>query len=182
MPPCPTRPSCHGRCSARFWPRLVSVVPPIVAPCCGDHRGAFAFAIGLTGGEELPVSARVAGVKVGGWRWQAGPDVSDSAFKWKIFYFHNWMNSIYFCYFCVDLFKAPKIIKIFVWHLCDVYYLTKIWNVIFQYFLNVMKIAQFINKWISMIFLGWFNCPKIMKFVLPLNYHVINIYKKFEVN
>ena len=52
----------------------------------------------------------------------------------------------------------------------------------FQYFLNVMKIAQLINKWISMIFLGLFNYPKIMKIVLPLSYHVINIYKNFEVN
>ena len=72
--------------------------------------------------------------------------------------------------------------KIFVWPLYDVYYLGKIWNVVFQYFLNVIKIAQLINKWISMIFLGLFNCPKIMKFVLPLTYHVMNIYKNFELN
>ena len=65
--------------------------------------------------------------------------------------------------------------KFFVWPLCDVYYLIKIWNIVFQYFLDVMKIAQLINKWISMIFLGLINYPKIMKFVLPLTYHVMNL-------
>ena len=72
--------------------------------------------------------------------------------------------------------------KIFVWTLCDVYYLGKIWNVVFQYFLNVIKIAQLINKWVSRIFLGLFMYPKIMKIVLPLSYHVMNIYKNFELN
>ena len=33
-----------------------------------------------------------------------------------------------------------------------------------------------------MIFLGLFMYPKIMKIVLPLSYHVMNIYKFFEVN
>ena len=64
------------------------------------------------------------------------------------------MNSIYFCYFCVDLIRAPKIMKIFVWPLYDVNYLGKILDVDFQYILNVIKIAQLINKWVSMIFLG----------------------------
>ena len=69
--------------------------------------------------------------------------------------------------------------KIFVWLLCDVYYLGKIWNVDFQYFLNVIKIAQLINKWVSSIFLGLFMYPKIMKIVLSLSNHVMNIYKNF---
>ena len=69
--------------------------------------------------------------------------------------------------------------KIFVWTLCDEYYLRKIWNVVFQYFLDVIKIAQLINKWVFMIFLGLFMYPKIMKIVLSLSYHVMNIYKKF---
>ena len=68
--------------------------------------------------------------------------------------------------------------KIFVWLLCDVYYLGKIWNVDFQYFLTVIKIAQLINKWVSMIFLGFIIYQKIMKIVFPLSYHVRNIYKK----
>ena len=72
--------------------------------------------------------------------------------------------------------------KIFVWPLCDEYYLGKIWNIDLQYFLNVMKIAQLINKWVSMIFLVLINYPKIMKIVLPLSYHVMNIYKNFELN
>ena len=72
--------------------------------------------------------------------------------------------------------------KIFVWPLCDVYYLGKIWNVVFEYFLNVIKIAQLINKWVSMIFLGLINYPKIMKIVLPLSYHVMHLYKNFEFN
>ena len=72
--------------------------------------------------------------------------------------------------------------KIFVWPFCDEYYLGKIWNVVFQYFLDVIKIAQLINKWVSMIFLGLFICPKIMKIVFPLSYHVMNIYKNLELN
>ena len=99
-------------------------------------------------------------------------------FKMEFFYFQKWMNSIYFCYFWVDLFRAPKILKIFVWLLCDVYYLGKIWNVDFQYFLNMIKIAQLINKWVSRIFLGLFMYPKIMKIVLPLSYHVMSLHKK----
>jgi len=72
--------------------------------------------------------------------------------------------------------------KIFVWLLCDVYYVTKIWNIDFKYFWGMIKIAQLINKWLSMIFLGLINYPKIMKIVLPLSYHVMNIYKNFEPN
>ena len=52
----------------------------------------------------------------------------------------------------------------------------------FSEFLNVMKIAQLINKWVSMIFLGLINYPKIMKFILSLTYHVMNLYKNFELN
>jgi len=33
----------------------------------------------------------------------------------------------------------------------------------FSVFLNVIKIAQLIKKWVSMIFLGLINYPKIMK-------------------
>ena len=68
--------------------------------------------------------------------------------------------------------------KIFVWPLCDVSYLGKILNVDFQYILNVIKIAQLINKWVSLIFLGLNNYQKILKIVLPLSYHVMNLYKK----
>ena len=83
-------------------------------------------------------------------RW--GHLVSDHGFQNEFFLFQRWMNSVCFCYFCVDLFRAPKIMKIFVWSLYGVYYLGKIWNVVFQQFLNVIKIAQLINKWVSMIF------------------------------
>ena len=43
-----------------------------------------------------------------------GQVVSDREFKMEFFYFQKWMNSMSFCYFCVDLFRAPKIMKIFV--------------------------------------------------------------------
>ena len=43
-----------------------------------------------------------------------GRVVSDREFKMEFFYFQKWMNSMSFCYFCVDLFRAPKIMKIFV--------------------------------------------------------------------
>ena len=72
--------------------------------------------------------------------------------------------------------------KIVVWLLCDVYYLGKIWTIAFQYFLNVIKIAQLINKWVSMIFLGFIIYPKIMKIVLTLSYHEMNMYKNFGLN
>jgi hypothetical protein len=65
--------------------------------------------------------------------------------------------------------------KIFVWILYDVYYITKILNIDFKYFWGMIKIAQLINKWLSMIFLGLINYPKIMKIVLQLSYHVMNI-------
>ena len=51
------------------------------------------------------------------------------------------MNSAVICYFCIELISAPKIMKIFVWPLWDVNYLGQILNVIFQYILNVIKIA-----------------------------------------
>jgi len=125
---------------------------------------------------------RVTGVKARGWRWHVGSPCQWLSVQNEFSVFQIWMNSDSFCYFCVELFRVPKIMKIFVWPLCDVYYLRKIWNVVFQYFLNVIKIAQLINKWVSMIFLGLFMYPKIMKIVLPLSYHVMNIYKNFEVN
>ena len=52
------------------------------------------------------------------------------------------LNSAVICYFCVELNRAPKIMKFFVWPLWDVNYLGKILNVTFQYILNVIKIAQ----------------------------------------
>ena len=42
------------------------------------------------------------------------PYVSDYVVQIEFFYFQKWMNSVYFCYFCVDLFRALKIMKIFV--------------------------------------------------------------------
>ena len=101
-------------------------------------------------------------------------------FENEFFLFQKWLNSVVICYFCVDLFRAPKIMKFFAWHLCDVYYLGKILNVVFQYILNMIKIAQLINKWVSIIFLGLINYPKIMKIVLPLSYHVMNLYKNLS--
>ena len=62
-------------------------MPQIVAPCCGDHRGAFVFAVGLAVG-ELSRSACVSPeskqeVKDDMW----GHPVSDSAFKMEFFPF-----------------------------------------------------------------------------------------------
>ena len=65
-------------------------------------------------GEKSSVSAVVAvvSVEVGDDMW--GWFVSDREFRMKFFYFQKWMNSMSFCYFCVDLCRAPKIMKIFV--------------------------------------------------------------------
>ena len=68
-----------------------------------------------------PGSSRV--VCVSGW------------FENEVFLFQKWLNSAVIYYFCVDLFRAPKILKIFMWLLYDVYYLGKIWNIVFHYFL-----------------------------------------------
>ena len=52
----------------------------------------------------------------------------------------------------------------------------------FSVIFDVIKMAQLINKWVSMIFLGLINDQKILKIVLPLSYHVMNLYKNFELN
>ena len=48
----------HGRRQALFVQRSMQLVLPLGAPCLGDHVGAFAVAVDLTGGEKSPVSAR----------------------------------------------------------------------------------------------------------------------------
>ena len=48
----------HGRRQALFVQRSMQLVLPLGAPCLGDHVGAFAVAVDLTGGEESLVSAR----------------------------------------------------------------------------------------------------------------------------
>ena len=98
--------------------------------------------------------------------------------KMNFLFFRNGLNSVCFCYFCIELIRAPKIMKLFVWLLCNVYFLGKILNIDFKYFFNVIKIAQLINKWVFMNFLGLFIYSKIMKIVLPLSYHEMNMYKK----
>ena len=100
--------------------------------------------------------------------------------KMDFFLFQKWMNNVSFCYFCVELNIAPKIMKLFVRPLWDVNYLGKILNVNFQYILNVKKLLYLINKWVSMFFLGLNNYSKIMKIVLPLSYHVMSLHKNFE--
>ena len=143
-----------------LWPSL------LVSPSASFRRSAL-----------LPLWSKL---EVGDDRW--GHLVSDCVVQNEFSVFQIWMNSDVICYFCVDLFRVPKIMKFFVWRLYDVYYLRKIWNVVFKYFLNVIKIAQLINKWVFMIFLGLFLYPKIMKLVLPLSYYDMNIYKKFGLN
>ena len=55
-----------------------------------------------------PWSAR----EVGDDKW--GHSVSDSMFENEFSIFQKWMNSVSFCYFCVELIRAPKIMNIFV--------------------------------------------------------------------
>ena len=89
-------------------------VTPVDAPCRGDHSGTFAIAVGLTGSEKSSVSDMVAVVskEVGDDMW--GHPVSDSVLKMNFSILQIWMNSDSFCYFCVELFRVPKIMKIFV--------------------------------------------------------------------
>ena len=75
-----------------LWPSL------LVSPSTSFHRSA-----------SSPSWSKL---EVGDDRW--GHLVSDRGFQNEFFLFQKWMNSICFCYFCVDLFRAPKIMKIFV--------------------------------------------------------------------
>ena len=144
---------------------LVLSLSPLIPPAARNRRSA----------PLSPWSARRkwmtsgVGLSVSGW------------FENEFSIFHKWMNSMGFCYFCIELLNLQKLWK-FLCDLCDVYYLRKIWTIDFWYFLNMIKIAQLINKWVSMIFLGLNNYPKIMKIVLPLSYHGMNLYKNFGLN
>ena len=51
----PRRRGRHGRRRARFEPLLVQLIPPIGAPCRGDHAGTSVVAGDLTVGEKSPV-------------------------------------------------------------------------------------------------------------------------------
>ena len=77
---------------------LVTSLSPVTSPSVRFRRSK----------PLLPWSAR----EVGDDMW--GRVVSDREFKMEFFYFQKWMNSMSFCYFCVDLFRASKIMKIFV--------------------------------------------------------------------
>ena len=65
----------------------------------------------LVVGEKSPVSEHRCRGQRG---LTVGPDVSDGLFENGIFLFQKCMNSVSFCYFCVELNIAPKIMKIFV--------------------------------------------------------------------
>jgi len=65
----------------------------------------------LAVGEKSPVSEHRRRGQRG---LTVGPDVSDGLFENGIFLFLKSMNSVSFCYFCVDLNIASKIVKIFV--------------------------------------------------------------------
>ena len=65
----------------------------------------------LAVGEKSPVSEHRRRGQRG---LTVGPDVSDGLFENGIFLFLKSMNSVSFCYFCVDLNIAPKTMKICV--------------------------------------------------------------------
>ena len=74
------------------WPSLVA------SPSMRNRRSA----------RESPWSAQEEGDD----RW--GRVVSDTVFENDFSIFQKWMNSDTFCYFCIELFRAPKIMKFFV--------------------------------------------------------------------
>ena len=45
----------HGRRRAWFEPLLIQLMPPMGAPCRGDHAGTSVMAGDLTDGEKSPV-------------------------------------------------------------------------------------------------------------------------------
>ena len=127
-PLCTARPSRHGRRRARTRSFSVQLVPPIDALWCGEQGSASVVAGDFAGGEKSRVRAspsRCSHCRVGPhcqWRFDL---------EMEIFLFQKLMNSVSFCLFCVDLNRAPKIMKIFVWPLWDVNYLGKILNITF---------------------------------------------------
>ena len=165
-------------------PRSLIARPHLSSPSsCIDYGDEGSDRRFLAVGEISSVKAAVAVVSAGGRGWRVGSGCQwAGGFKMEFFLFQIWMNSDVICYFCVDLFIAPKNYENFC--------VTSLWCILFRknmkfcflVFFYVIKIAQLINKWVFMIFLGLFVYPKIMKIVLPLSYHVMNIYKNFEVN
>ena len=49
-----------------------------------------------------------------------GHSVSDGLFENEFSILQKWLNSAVICLFCVEINRAPKFMKIFVWPLCDV--------------------------------------------------------------
>ena len=93
------------------------------------------------------------------------------------------INSAVICLFCVEINRAPKIIKKF----CVTSLRCKLFRKNIKCYFSVdfecdKKLLELINKWVSMIFLGLYNHRKIMKIVLPLSYHMMSLYKNFELN
>ena len=75
-----------------LWPS------PLVSPSMSFHQSA--------------LSSSWSKREVGDDRW--GHPVSDCVVENEFSPFQKCLNSVVICYFCVDLFRAPKIMKMFV--------------------------------------------------------------------
>ena len=92
----------------------MQLVLPLGAPSRGEHVGVFAIVVDLIGCEKSPISARSRHGQHGRTGMTGGVTLSVTVSRNGIFLFQKWMNSMSFCYFCVEFFRAPKIMKIFV--------------------------------------------------------------------
>jgi hypothetical protein len=98
----------------------------------GNGGRGYGFVVGGYG------DGRGGGYGLGGWGYGAGGGRfgggGRSVCCFLFFFFKN-INSNKFCLFCCELFRIPKTVKIIVYPLCTVYYLGKILNANFVYFL-----------------------------------------------
>jgi len=90
----------------------VQLVPPIGVPCRGDHAGNFIVASDLTIGEKPPVR----GLRRRGQRGLTDGVTLSVAVDLKMNFsiLQKCLNSAVICLFCIEINRAPKIMKIFV--------------------------------------------------------------------
>ena len=93
----------------------MQLVPPMGVACRGDHVGTLTVVGDLTVGEKSPVSKPRRRGQRGNTVPTCGVTLSVTVYsKMNFSILQNCLNSAVFCYFCVELNRALKIMKIFV--------------------------------------------------------------------
>ena len=93
----------------------MQLVPLMGVPCRGDHASTLAVAEDLTVGEKSPVREPHHRGQRGSTVPTCGAPMSVAVdLKMSFSILQNCLNSVVFCLFCVELNRAPKIMKFFV--------------------------------------------------------------------